>query len=83
MYYTDVSELQTFVNVALSTAVGGEDDFACDRLSNLRTVGSGFGCLIYNLPKRAGYRELVQQCTLLWDAIQKNPLLPQMLVSLQ
>ena len=80
-YAAGMSDLQTFVNVALSTAAGGKDDFARDRLSDLGTVGSGFGSLIYNLPKHAGYHELVQQCTLLWDAIQNNPLLPQILVS--
>ena len=37
----DVNDLQNFVNVALATAAGGEDDYAHDKLSDLRTVGSG------------------------------------------
>ena len=82
VYYflIDVSDLQNFVNVALATAAGGEDDFAHDRLSDLRTVGSGFGSLIYNLPKEAGYRELSQRCTSLWDSLKNNPLLSKKLV---
>ena len=66
----DVSDLQNFVNVALATAAGGEDDFAHDKLSDLRTVGSGFGALIYKLPKDAGYRDLAKRCESLWEALQ-------------
>ena len=68
------------MNVALATAAGGEDDLAHDQLSNLRAVGSGFGSLIYNLPKNAGYRDLSQRCKSLWDALKNNPNLPEMLV---
>ena len=42
--------MQSFVTIALATAVGGEDDLTKDKLSNLRTVGSGFRALIYELP---------------------------------
>ena len=78
---TDVSDLQNFVNVALATAAGGEDDFAHDRLSNLRTVGSGFGSLIYKLREDTGFVELSQRCTSLWAVLKDNPNLPTMLVS--
>ena len=78
-----MSDLQNFVNVALATAAGGEDDFAHDRLSDLRTVGSGFGSLIYNLPKTSGYRELSQRCTFLWESLENNPLLSKKLVWIQ
>ena len=76
----DVSDLQNFVNVALATAAGGEDDFAHDKLSDLRTIGSGFGALIYKLPDNAGYAELAQRCRSLWEALQNNPDLPNKLV---
>ena len=75
-----MSDLQNFVNVALATAAGGEDDFAHDRLSDLRTVGSGFGALIYNLPQDAGYHELSQRCTSLWNSLENNPKLSRKLV---
>ena len=65
----DVSDLQNFVNVALATAAGGEDDLAHDQLSNLRTVGSGFGALIYKLPEDAGYADLAKRCESLWEAL--------------
>ena len=45
-----IEDLQSFVTIALATAVGGEDDLTKDKLSNLRTVGSGFRALIYELP---------------------------------
>ena len=77
-----MSDLQNFVNVALATAAGGEDDFAHDRLSSLRAVGSGFGSLIYKLPKNAGYHELSIRFYSLWEALRNNPKLPQMLVTI-
>jgi len=78
-----VNDLQNFVNVALATAAGGEDDLAHDKLSDLRTVGSGFGALIYKLPDDAGYAELAQQCSSLWEALQNNQDLPNKLVRIQ
>ena len=76
----DVSDLQNFVNVALATAAGGEDDLTHDKLSDLRTVGSGFGALIYKLPKNAGYADLTERCESLWKALQNDPNLPGKLV---
>ena len=77
----DVNDLQNFVNVALATAAGGEDDLAHDKLSDLRTVGSGFEALIYKLPDDAGYAHLAQGCQSLWEALQNNQDLPNKLVS--
>ena len=76
----DVSDLQNFVNIALATAAGGEDDLTHDKLSNLRTVGSGFGALIYKLPKEAGYAELATRCGSLWEELQNDYSLPEKLV---
>jgi len=76
----DVNDLQNFVNVALATAAGGEDDLAHDKLSDLRAVGSGFGPLIYKLPDDAGYAVLTQRCISLWEALQNNQDLPNKLV---
>ena len=79
--YIDVGDLQNFVNVALATAAGGEDDYANDRLSNLRTVGSGFSSLIYNLEPDTGFEELCKRCESVWVAYRDNRKLPRMLVS--
>ena len=76
----DVSDLQNFVNIALATAAGGEDDLAHDKLSNLRTVGSGFGALIYKLPKEASYAELARCCEFLWGEVENDKDLPEKLV---
>ena len=80
LFSLDVNDLQNFVNVALATAAGGEDDYTHDKLSDLRTVGSGFGALIYNLPKDAGYEDLAERCRSLWEALQNSPDLPSKLV---
>ena len=79
--HADVNEIQHFVNVALATAAGGEGDLSHDKLSDLRIVGSGFASLIYDFPKNAGFTELKKACTYVWDALEKKPNLPQLLVS--
>ena len=76
-----MNEIQHFVNVALATAAGGEGDLSHDKLSDLRIVGSGFSSLIYDFPKNAGFIELMEACTHVWDALKKKPNLPQLLVS--
>ena len=66
--------------MALATAVGGEGDLSHDRLFHLRTVGSGYASLIYNFPEDAGFYELKNACTSVWDALDKNENLPKLLV---
>ena len=77
---SDLNGLQSFVVISLTTAAGGEDAYTRDRLSYLRTVGSGFKDLIYNLPSSAGYQVLVNQCQSLWDTLRTTPNLPDMMV---
>ncbi len=68
------------MTVALATAAGGEGDLASDKLSNLRTVGSGFASLIYEVKVSDDYQMLQERCRSLWDALAKNSKLPQLLV---
>ena len=68
------------MNVALATAAGGEGDLSHDKLSHLRTVGNGFASLIYNFPQDAGFIELKEACTYVWEALNKNENLPKLLV---
>ena len=77
---SDVNDLQNFVNVALATAAGGEDDLTHDKLSDLRTVGSGFGPLIYNLPENACFADLTERWESLWEALRNSQDLPGKLV---
>ena len=77
-----MGDLQNFVNVALATAAGGEDDLANDRLSCLRTVGSGFSSLIYKLDPTTGFRDLRERCKSVWTAFENDKHLPNKLVSL-
>lgn len=65
------------MNVALTVA---EDDLSNDRLSNLRTVGSGFASLIYGLKDDIGFRTLYVRCLSVWAAYQKNMKLTDILV---
>ena len=76
-------DVQGFVHVALTTAAGGEDDFAHDRLHNLRTVGSGFASLIYEVKETDGYLELMHKCESLWRVLNTNRELPKLLVSIK
>ena len=76
----DVHEIQSFVNVALATAAGGEGDLSYDRLSHLRTVGSGFASLIYIFPGDTNFFKLKEACKSVWDALDKNENLPKLIV---
>ena len=78
--YAGVNDIQGFVTVALATAAGGEGDYIHDRLSHLRTVGSGFASLIYEVKKTDDYRMLKERCKSLWEALEKNHNLPDLLV---
>ena len=53
-----------------------------DKLSFLRTVGSGFGPLIYRLPQNASYQTLQERCKTLWVTLATAPNLAYMMVSL-
>ncbi len=78
--FSGVNDIQGFVTVALATAAGGEDDLASDKLSHLRTVGSGYASLIYEVKESDGYKKLKDRCKSLWDALEKNGNLPELLV---
>ncbi len=67
--------------MALATAAGGEGDLASDKLSHLRTVGSGFAPLIYEMKESDDYLMLKDRCKSLWKALVKNSNLPELLVS--
>lgn len=73
-------DLQHFVNIALTTSSGGEDDYTRDALSDLRAVGSGFATLIYQLPTNTGYKELEERFTSLWNSLKHDSKLPEKLV---
>ena len=80
--FVDANEIQKFVTVALTTAAGGENDYAHDRLSNLRIVGSGYSPLIYSLPQDASFTDFKRACMSVWNSLDSNPMLPELLVSL-
>ena len=77
-----MTDLVNFVTIALATAAGGEGDMTTDLLSYLRTVGSGFGPLIYRLPQNASYQTLQELCKTLWVTLKTAPNLPEMMVIL-
>ena len=79
-FFSDVGDLQNFVNVSLATSAGGEDDLSKDRLSNLRTVGSGFSSLVYGMKEDTDFDTLSYKCLPVWTACKKNKSLPKMLV---
>ena len=66
--------------MALATAAGGEDNLASDKLSTLRTVGSGFSSLIYKLRPDIGFRELRDRLSSVREAYINDGRLPEMLV---
>ena len=69
------------MTVALCTSAG-EGDFSSDKLSNLKTVVSGFGPLIYELPPESNFATFQEICKTLWETVEKSPELPKLLVNL-
>ena len=78
---SDVDGLQLFVSAALSIAAAQESDILCDQLHHLRRVGDGFASLIYKLPIGSGFTELKLACSHVWEALDKNKNLLNILVS--
>ena len=77
----DVNDLHKFVSVALHTSAG-EGDFANDKLSNLKIIGSGFGPLIYRLKIDPSFETFKISCMSVWESLKSTPNLPRLLVSL-
>eukprot|EP00731_Ephydatia_muelleri_P024237 Em0016g508a len=75
----DVVDLQSFVNVSLTTSAG-EGDLANDKLSALSIVGTGYRSLIYELKLDASFETLSKSCTTIWKALDENPNLPKLLM---
>ena len=69
------------MTVALATADGGEGDLVHDKLSYLRTIGSGFAPLIYEVKRADGYKQLMERCRTLWGTLKENSKLSDILVS--
>ena len=60
-----MKDLQGFVDLALDTSDTTEETITL--LTDLRTVGSAVGQLLFNLPDSCGLNELVAACSVLWD----------------
>ena len=69
-----MNQLHAFVEVALDTS--DREIVMCTKLSSLRTVGSAVGNLLFELPKSAGFVELVAVC----DDLLEGKSLPNLLV---
>jgi hypothetical protein len=68
------------VTVALHTAAG-EGDFANDKLSMLKIIGSGYGPLIYTLHENPNFENFQACSEQVWEGLEQTSKLPQFLVS--
>lgn len=68
------------MSVALHTSAG-EGDLSSDKLSNLKTVGSGYGPLIYELHQGSSFSTFQSKCEAVWKAMDQTPKLPELLVN--
>ena len=80
-FISDENDIRAFVTLALATAAGGEGALADDKLSHLLTVGTGYKSLIYELKNTDGCQQLMDKCNSLWNALEENKDLPDLLVS--
>ena len=73
-------DIKGFVDLAITTSAGGEDDLSHDKLLELQTVGSGLAPLIYDVKPGDGFQELKIKCETLWEVLKKKPNLPEVMV---
>ena len=75
-----MDDLHKFVSVALHTSAG-EGDLSSDKLSNLKTVGSCYGPLIFYPREDATLASFQERCKEVWKAMEDVPNLSKLLVS--
>lgn len=75
-----MNDLQKFVSVALHTSAG-EGDLSSDKLSYLKTVGSGFGALIYGLKEDTSFESFQKACEAVWKSVEENSRLLTLIVN--
>ena len=68
-----------FVDLAMISA--GESDVEIDRISFMYTSCRGFSSLIFKLEKQHGFKEVMELCNPVWQAVDTNDNLPRQLVS--
>lgn len=71
--HAGVKDLQGFVDLALDTS--DTTDVTITLLTDLRTVGSAVGQLLFTLPDPCGLIELVEACCVLWESSFNHGLL--------
>ena len=72
--FADVKDLHGFVDLALDTS-DATDMTIITLLTDLRTVGSAVGQLLFELPDPCGLNELVAACSVLWDGLFDHTIL--------
>ena len=78
-HVSDEQELKVFVDLAMISA--GEDDMEIDKISCMHTSCLGFGSLIFGYHENLGFKELMELCEPVWQAVDSNPSINQKLVS--
>ena len=78
LIFSDLGQLQNFVTIAIQTA---SDAPTKDLLIHLRTVGTAYSPLIFDLPSDASCEVLVGRCKGLWQALEETPNLAKLAVS--
>ena len=78
----DVADLRNFASVAVATGIGGEDELALQKFSDLELVGSAFGPLLYDLKEDSGSDALFAAWERVWNGAKKTKLMKEILVSI-
>jgi hypothetical protein len=68
-----------FVDLAMISA--GEDDMEIDKISRMHTSCLGFGSLIFGYKSTHGFKELMELCEPVWQAVDANQKIDDQLVS--
>lgn len=88
--YLDLNELQTFVDVAYTTATG-DDELNILKLNSLRFIGNALANFTFvlkdGLPptddiNKDRSHDLIELCHGLWDLLEQNSNLPSLMVKM-
>ncbi|KAL3881537.1 hypothetical protein ACJMK2_027969, partial [Sinanodonta woodiana] len=75
-----VKELKVFVDLASISAAEG--DLEIDKVNCLHAAITGYAPLIFDLKENSDYKTLLEKCTMVWEALDADPKLPEKLVSI-
>ncbi|XP_060597666.1 E3 ubiquitin-protein ligase rnf213-alpha-like [Ruditapes philippinarum] len=77
MHTTGLKEFQVFVELAFIAI--GDDPFNIGKVQTLHSAVNGYAPLIFDLPSRCDFEDLLDLCKIVWRNLEANSKLPKQL----